>query len=95
MEDIKKDYYSTNIYTNNGLNHISKSLNYESLPSNVQKTLQDVYLVKEEYFKVWEDYIKENYGTFDSYIRDCLKISDETRNKIKEKYLEIIEDLHD
>ena len=53
-----------------------------------EKNLQALFGVREEFLKGSFKAIKEQYKSFDAYLKENLQISDETINKLKEIYLE-------
>ena len=85
LEDIKRDYTYTNVV------NYKKSRKYywltRILGKKKAKDLSEIFLAKGDYFDTAVRVINERYGGLDSYITNELGVSDETKNKLREKLL--------
>ncbi len=86
LESIKKDYEYTNVV------NYKKSRKYYWLVRILGKKtaydLSQIFLAKGDYFDTAVRVINENYGGLDSYIKNELKVSEETMEKLRDKLLE-------
>ncbi len=85
LEDIKNDYTYTNVV------NYKKSRKYYWLTRILGKQkatdLSQIFLAKGEYFDTAVRVINEKYGGLDKYISDELHVTEETKNKLREKLL--------
>lgn len=83
MKDIIEDYLFTNICYKNKINEESKKFGHK-----YKDVLECVYGVKKDYLDLLFKHIELNYQNFDDFIKNALKINDDVKNRLKDKYLE-------
>jgi protein-tyrosine phosphatase len=85
-ETILEEHMRTNEYTKNQFADYLK--NHPNCTKDEYDFYEDLYIAKKDFLDEYIRVINEKYGNFDNYIRDALKINDETKRKFREKYLE-------
>ncbi len=88
-EDIVEDYLATNIHLKGELEGIiakvEKSIGAKS--NLLREALGYLFGAKIEYLNALDAKIDELYGSFDAFARDALKVDDEKRARLRDKFL--------
>jgi len=84
-ETILAEHLRTNEYTKVLFSNYLKT--HPNCSKDEFDYYEDLYIAKKEFLDEYTRVINDKYGNFDNYIREALKIDDETRRKFREKYL--------
>jgi protein-tyrosine phosphatase len=86
--DIKEDFMLTNVFVEEDTKkHIDK-LSKRIADPGLEKTYRDLFQVRKDYIESIFLHIKNQYGGWDNFFRDGLKISQEEIDKLRELFLE-------
>lgn len=84
-ETVMRDYMASNYYQDRSIRRRARLAPLIGINSRVALPLLQVRVV---YLQAAFQMIEERYGSIDNYIREGLCISDQEREKLKQKYLE-------
>ena len=90
-EDIIADYLITNDYLRDEVDHILDIFRerYGGMDEISRQSMLAVLSAREKYILTVYAEVEARYGTFDSFIRDGLGVSDHDRIQLQHKYLEL------
>lgn len=85
--DIMEDYLDTNYYLEEEVESIIRMLKGKMDLQGTEDVIKNFFGAREEYLNMVYEYVDENYGSMDIFIRDVMGITDEERERIRERYL--------
>ena len=86
-QDILEDYLETNGYLYEEMESIIRMLRKKMELGGAEDVIMNFFGARAEYLDMIYKYVEENYGGMAGFIRDAMGISDEEKEKIREKYL--------
>lgn len=86
-DTVIEDYLLTNEAAEKRARKYSRLVRYLLRQPEKADIVYDMYRAKKEYLDNALDSIEEAYGSIDNFLRDQLGISDETKARMKERYL--------
>lgn len=87
-KDIIKDYLKTNENMTVKFKRRTEQFKNDPIPPYLYQGLIALAGVRENWLAKALDYIDENYGDMEGYVKEVLKLTDEDIKKIKDAYLE-------
>lgn len=85
IETILTEHLRTNEYTKVQFEDYLKS--HPNCSKEEYDYYEDLYIAKKEFLDEYIRVINEKYGSFDRYLKEALKIDDDSKRKFREKYL--------
>ncbi|MGN0824578.1 MAG: tyrosine-protein phosphatase [Candidatus Coproplasma sp.] len=85
---ILQDFLLTNAANKDKIAYVETELKNRDCEESVIRDALSMGGVDGDYFKAAFDEVKSVYGSVDSYIKDCLGVSDEEKEQLKNMYLE-------
>lgn len=87
-DDILEDYLLTNTYYDELIEEMKATAKKYGIDENIINQIPYAQGVHKDYLQETINYIEENYGSVDNYIRDAIGISDEEIVFLRSNYLE-------
>lgn len=86
-KDIIEDFMLTNYFVEDDVVKNISNLSKEINDVRLEETYRSLFQVQKDYIEALIGYIDNNYGSFENYRKQVLKISDATAETIKDNYL--------
>lgn len=89
-EDIEADYLFTNICLEPDIRRLTDLLSHQPgvEPEIAAQAVSYVFAAKPDYLRTAYDCIEANYGCFENFCREALRVTDEERTTLRNLYLE-------
>jgi len=88
QKDILQDFVLTNEYIEPEIKKEIKELSKDIDNPKLEETYRDLFSVRVSYGEAIIDYIDKNFGSFDNYRKEILKITDDEVEMLRQKYLQ-------
>lgn len=86
-EVVTEDYLATNFFTQNHTQEILSALAAYNLPSELRSAMQVLNSADERFLQAAFGVIDSEFGGMDAYLRDKLKVTEDKKRALQDKYL--------
>ena len=86
-QDIMADYLDTNKYLEEEIEAIIRMLKEKMDLGEAEDVIKNFFGAREEYLNMIYEYVDDNYGSMDAFVRDVMGITDEEREMVRNRYL--------
>lgn len=86
-EEIMKDYLATNAMRREANHRTLEKMRSQGAAEEMLKIVETALCVEKEYLEIFFAAAEQEYGSFDRFITEGLKVGDEEQEKLREMYL--------